>query len=57
MKEIVLSHKIERDEFVAGKYVPREGFRKARERVRDNLIKVIVGPRRAGKSVFYIQML
>ncbi len=57
MKEIVLSHKIERDEFLGGKYVPRQSLQKAREGVRDNLIKVIVGPRRAGKSVFCIQML
>jgi len=57
MKEIVLSHKIERDELLGGKYVPRESLRKAREGVRNNLIKVIVGPRRAGKSVFCIQML
>ena len=26
MREIVLSHKIERDEFLRGKYVPREGL-------------------------------
>jgi len=57
MREIVLSHKIERDEFLRGKYVPREGLQKARDGVRNSLIKVIVGPRRAGKSVFCIQML
>jgi predicted AAA+ superfamily ATPase len=57
MKEIVLSHKIERDELLMGKYVPRESLQKAREGIRNNLIKVIVGPRRAGKSVFCIQVL
>lgn len=57
MKEIVLSHKIERDELLEGKYVPRENLQKAREGIQNKLIKVIVGPRRAGKSVFCIQML
>ena len=57
MREIILSQKVERDEFLRGRYVPRDGLQKAREGARDNLIKVIVGPRRAGKSVFCIQML
>jgi predicted AAA+ superfamily ATPase len=57
MKEIVLSQKIERDELLGGRYVPREGLKNARENLQGNLIKVIIGPRRAGKSVFSIQML
>jgi predicted AAA+ superfamily ATPase len=57
MKEIVLSQKVERDELLRGRYVPREGLKKARENLQNNLIKVIIGPRRAGKSVFSIQML
>src|SRR4030042_5838187 len=57
MKEIVLSQKIERDELLGGKYVQREGLKNARESLQGNLIKVIIGPRRAGKSVFSIQML
>jgi len=57
MREIVLSQKIERDELLGGKYVPREGLKTARESLQGNLIKVIIGPRRAGKSVFSIQML
>ena len=57
MKEIVLSQKIERDELLGGKYVQREGLKTARESLQGNLIKVIIGPRRAGKSVFSIQML
>ena len=57
MKEIVLSQKIERDELLGGRYVPREGLKNAREGLQSNLIKVIIGPRRAGKSVFSIQML
>ncbi|NWF52740.1 MAG: ATP-binding protein [Nitrospirae bacterium] len=57
MKEIVLSQKIERDELLRGRYVQREGLKRARESLQGNLIKVIIGPRRAGKSVFSIQML
>jgi hypothetical protein len=52
MKEIVLSQKIERDELLGGRYVQREGLKSARESLQGNLIKVIIGPRRAGKSVF-----
>ncbi len=57
MKEIVLNQKVERDELLGGRYVPREGLKKAKENLQSNLIKVIMGPRRAGKSVFSIQML
>lgn len=57
MKETVLSQKFERDELLEGRYIQREGLRKATESLQSNLIKVIIGPRRAGKSVFSIQML
>lgn len=57
MKEIVLSQKIERDELLGGRYVQREGLKRAKESLQGSLIKVIIGPRRAGKSVFSIQML
>jgi predicted AAA+ superfamily ATPase len=57
MKNIVLGHKTERDEFLKAQYVQREGLLKARQSIGNNLIKVIVGPRRAGKSVFAMQML
>ncbi|MBF8275491.1 MAG: hypothetical protein HW390_564 [Candidatus Brocadiaceae bacterium] len=57
MKDIVLGHKAERDELLGDRYVQREGLRDARENMKNDLIKVIVGPRRAGKSVFAIQML
>jgi hypothetical protein len=57
MKDTILTHKFERDEFLKADYVPRENIEKARENVSNNLVKVIVGPRRAGKSVFSIQIL
>ncbi|MCX6335660.1 MAG: hypothetical protein NT092_15405 [Bacteroidia bacterium] len=31
-----------------GKYIPREGLHTARQSIENNLIKVILGPRRAG---------
>lgn len=57
MKDIVLGHKAERDELFKAEYVQREGLQNARKSMGNNLIKVIVGPRRAGKSVFAMQML
>lgn len=57
MRDIILGHKAERDEFLKAKYVQRENLGPARQNMKNNLIKVIVGPRRAGKSVFAIQML
>lgn len=57
MKDIVLGHKAERDELLKAEYVQREGLQNARKSMKNNFIKVIVGPRRAGKSVFAIQML
>lgn len=57
MKEIILSHKFERDSFLKENYVLRDGIEKARENISNKLIKVVVGPRRAGKSVFSIQIL
>lgn len=57
MKDIVLGHKIERDELFRQDFVLREGIKEARKSLDTNLIKVIVGPRRAGKSVFALQLL
>lgn len=57
MKDVVLSQRIERDELLGGNYVQREGLTPARKSIQSPLIKVITGPRRAGKSVFAIQML
>jgi hypothetical protein len=56
MKEIALAHKLERDRLLSGIYVPREGLLAAQQAMDNDLIKVIIGPRRAGKSVFSIQM-
>ena len=57
MKNIVMSHKVERDELLKGSFVPREGLAEAVQSMAGGLIKVVIGPRRAGKSVFAMQML
>lgn len=57
MKNIVIGHKTERDELLATQYIQREGLPEAVKSIKNNLIKVIVGPRRAGKSVFAMKML
>ena len=57
MRDVILGHKEERDELLRTKYIKRNGLDNARQSINNNLIKVIIGPRRAGKSVFGIQML
>jgi predicted AAA+ superfamily ATPase len=57
MKNIVMSHKIERDEMLKQSFVPRAGLAEAVQSMTGGLIKVVIGPRRAGKSVFALQML
>jgi hypothetical protein len=57
VKEVVLQQKIERDELVKKRYIPREGLSTARVSMNDPPIKVITGPRRSGKSVFALQLL
>lgn len=49
--------KIERDAALATPRVPRELLAVVRERLIPSLITVITGPRRAGKSVFCMQLL
>ncbi len=57
MNNIVMSHKVERDELLKGGFVLREGLAEAAQSMAGSLIKVVIGPRRAGKSVFALQML
>ncbi|MFQ5630697.1 MAG: hypothetical protein ACE5I1_18150 [bacterium] len=52
MKEIILQHKAEKEKILSQKYVPREKLAFGRKQLDNDLIKVIVGPRRAGKSIF-----
>lgn len=57
MNNVVMSHKVERDELLKGGFVPRDGLAEAVQSMAGSLIKVVIGPRRAGKSVFALQML
>lgn len=57
MKDIILSQKKERDELVQKPSTVREGLSEAKRSLNNQLIKVVVGPRRAGKSIFALQLL
>jgi predicted AAA+ superfamily ATPase len=57
MKSIVASHRIERDELLAEAFVPRHALKCAIPYMTSKRIKVVIGPRRSGKSVFALQML
>ena len=52
IKNIVLQHQQEKEELLARQYVQREQLNEAKKLLKTDLIKVITGPRRAGKSVF-----
>jgi uncharacterized protein len=57
MKSIIASHKIERDELLEAAFVPRHALKRAAPYMTSKRIKVVIGPRRSGKSVFALQML
>lgn len=57
MKDIILRQKFERDRYLARDYIPRDKLGYAQQWLRAELIKVIVGPRRAGKSTFAFMLL
>ena len=44
MKDIILGHKVERDELLRQGFVLMEGIEEARKSLDTNLIKVIIGP-------------
>lgn len=57
MKKIVLQQKAERDMLATKGYQPRKEIANTDALLGSGLIKLITGPRRAGKSVFALQML
>jgi len=57
LKNVIIQQKDERDSLLQEKYVNRELLTLASKSLDNNLIKVIIGPRRAGKSVFAILLL
>lgn len=56
-KNPIYQHKEERDKVLAKIYIERNGLKNARKDFNSGLIKVITGPRRAGKSVFSFLLL
>lgn len=52
IKDIIFQHKKEKEDFLAKNYVQREKLDSAQKFLETDLVKVITGPRRAGKSVF-----
>jgi predicted AAA+ superfamily ATPase len=56
-REIILSQKHERDRLLSTDYIERENLESLKTALAHDLIKVIIGPRRAGKSVFAIEAL
>ena len=57
IKDIVLQHKLEKEKLLSKSYILREKLDFAKKNLETDLIKVITGPRRAGKSVFSILLL
>ncbi|MCL4392572.1 ATP-binding protein [Patescibacteria group bacterium] len=57
LKDIVLRQKIKKEEFLKLKYVNRTKEPFAKKWLNSSLIKVVLGPRRAGKSVFSLMLL
>lgn len=57
LKNIILSHKKEKVRILASTYIERERLKGNIKAIKHNLIKVIIGPRRSGKSVFATQLL
>jgi len=55
--EIIIRQKAVLDNALKGNYVPRTVFAKAKEMAKSDLIKVVIGPRRAGKSILSMLLL
>lgn len=57
IKDIILQHKKEKESLLKRKYISRESLQSSKKLLRSDLIKVILGPRRAGKSVYSTLLL
>lgn len=57
IKDMILRQKYEKEKIVKGNYVERKERSTAKKWLESDLIKVITGPRRAGKSVFAFMLL
>lgn len=57
LKDVVLSQKLEKEQLLVNAYIPRTQGQFAKHWLDSGLIKVVLGPRRAGKSVFCFDLL
>ena len=57
LKDVILKQKLEKERFLALEYIPRTKDDFGKKWLDSNLIKVILGPRRAGKSIFALMLL
>jgi len=57
IKNTILQHKIEKEKMLSENYILREKLDFAKNFLNQDLIKVIMGPRRSGKSIFSFLLL
>lgn len=57
LKQIILKQKAELEHLLSLPYIERAKLKEAKKWMKLDLIKVIIGPRRAGKSVFSLMLL
>ncbi|MEF3245493.1 MAG: ATP-binding protein [Caldisericaceae bacterium] len=57
IRELILRQKFEKERFITSDYIEREKIDFAKRWLESDLVKVIIGPRRAGKSVFAFMLL
>lgn len=57
LKDVILKQKLEKEQLPLDTYIPRTRSQFAKEWLDSKLIKVVLGPRRAGKSVFSFTLL
>jgi hypothetical protein len=55
--DIIKRQKISRDDFLGREYIDRTQLNEKEELLKPSLIKIITGPRRAGKSIFLFLLL
>ncbi len=57
INKIVLQNKLEKEELYKEEYIDRGNLLEAKSELNSSLIKLIIGPRRVGKSTFAFQLL
>jgi len=56
LREILLRQKKELETLFAKPFIEREATKKAKKFITNDLVKVVLGPRRAGKSIFSVHL-